>query len=69
MEIFATIMIIASVVLPILTALAVVGFLALTAYSWIVDLRTEKVVEPEPEPTAVSTAPAKTQTRTAASAA
>jgi hypothetical protein len=46
MEIFAAIMIIASVVLPVLFVVAFVAFFAMLAYSWFKDLRTVDDAEP-----------------------
>jgi hypothetical protein len=55
MEIIASILMVLAVALPILLALAVVGFVALLGYSWIKDARSER--EPAVEPVTPTVAP------------
>jgi hypothetical protein len=53
MEIIAGILIIASVALPVIVAVAVAIWASMVVYSYVVDLRPE----PEPVPDEVATAP------------
>ena len=60
MEIISSILIVASVVLPVLAVAAALVWAGLFVYSWIADLREEKVPEPAPEPVAATASTATT---------
>lgn len=47
MEIIASALLLASVVLPVIAVIALIGYLGVLAYSWATDLRTVEVEEVE----------------------